>query len=145
MIDATEWHEYEALKYEIGALRAHPEIQGYVITEFTDVNWEANGLLDMWRHPKAFGEALSRLQQDDLLILRGDKRNYKDGRDGGGGRLHFALWPRGPGGRESGLASGRNLARRQPAGDCHALRRARPRWGRFASPLPPAPRPSNGF
>ena len=60
-------------------LRAHPEIQGYVITEFTDVNWEANGLLDMWRHPKAFGEALSRLQQDDLLILRGDKRNYKAG------------------------------------------------------------------
>ena len=77
--DATEWHEYEALKYEIGALRAHTEIQGYVITEFTDVNWEANGLLDMWRHPKAFGEALGRLQQDDLLILRGDQRNYKTG------------------------------------------------------------------
>ena len=50
--DATEWHEYEALKYELGALRAHSEIQGYVITEFTDLNWEANGLLDMWRHPK---------------------------------------------------------------------------------------------
>jgi len=75
--DATQWHEYEALKYEIGDLRAHPEIQGYVITEFTDVNWEANGLLDMWRHPKAFGEALNRQQQDDLLVLRGDKRNYK--------------------------------------------------------------------
>jgi hypothetical protein len=79
LIDATEWHEYEALKYEIGALRVHPEIQGYVITEFTDVNWEANGLLDMWRHPKAFGQALNRLQQDDLLVLRGDKRNYQTG------------------------------------------------------------------
>jgi len=77
--EATEWHEYEALKYEIGALRAHSEIQGYVITEFTDLNWEANGLLDMWRHPKAFGEALNGLQQDDLLILRGDGRNYKTG------------------------------------------------------------------
>ncbi len=75
--EATEWDEYQALKCEIGALRAHPEIQGYVITEFTDLNWEANGLLDMWRHPKAFGEALSRQQQDDLLVLRGDKRNYK--------------------------------------------------------------------
>jgi hypothetical protein len=75
--EATEWHEFQALKYEIEALRAHPEIQGYVITEFTDLNWEANGLLDMWRHPKAFGEALSRQQQDDLLVLRGDKRNYK--------------------------------------------------------------------
>lgn len=79
LCEATEWHEYEALNYEIGALRMHPEIQGYVITEFTDVNWEANGLLDMWRHPKAFGEALNRLQQDDLLVLRGDKRNYKSG------------------------------------------------------------------
>ena len=75
--DATQWHEFEALKYEIGALRAHPEIQGYVITEFTDLNWEANGLLDMWRHPKVFSEALNRLQQDDLLVLRSDKRNYK--------------------------------------------------------------------
>jgi hypothetical protein len=77
--EATEWHEFEALKYEIGDLRAHPEIQGYVITEFTDLNWEANGLLDMWRHPKAFGEALNRQQQDDLLVLRTDKRNYKAG------------------------------------------------------------------
>jgi len=79
LIDATEWHEYEALKYEIGALRAHSDIQGYVITEFTDVNWEANGLLDMWRNPKAFGEALNRLQRDDLLVLRSDQRNHKAG------------------------------------------------------------------
>jgi len=77
--DSTEWHEYDALNYEIGALRAHTEIQGYVITEFTDVTWEANGLLDMWRRPKAFGEAVSRLQQDDLLVLRTDKRNYHMG------------------------------------------------------------------
>ena len=79
LIDATEWHEYDALNYEIGSLRMHSDIQGYVITEFTDVNWEANGLLDMWRHPKVFGEALGKLQQDDLLVLRTDKRNYKEG------------------------------------------------------------------
>ena len=47
-----------------------------MITEFTDVNWEANGLLDMWRHPKVFADDLARLQQDDLLVLRTDKRNY---------------------------------------------------------------------
>jgi hypothetical protein len=79
LCDATEGHEYAALKYEIATLRAHSEIQGYVITEFTDVNWEANGLLDMWRRPKAFGEALNRLQQDDLLVLRTDTRNYTMG------------------------------------------------------------------
>lgn len=79
LIDATQWHEYNALNYEIGALRVHPELQGYVITEFTDVNWEANGLLDMWRQPKVFGGELAKLQQDDLLVLRTDKRNYKTG------------------------------------------------------------------
>jgi hypothetical protein len=77
--DATEWHEYTALKYEIEALRARPEIQGYVITEFTDLNWEANGLLDLWRHPKVFADALGRLQQDDLLMLRSEKPNYVTG------------------------------------------------------------------
>ncbi len=79
LIDATEWHEYDSLKYEIAELRAHTEIQGYVVTEFTDVNWETNGLLDMWRHPKVFGDALARLQQDDLIVLRTDGRNYKVG------------------------------------------------------------------
>ncbi len=79
LVEATEWHEYESLKYEIGDLRAHTEFQGYVITEFTDVNWEANGLLDMWRHPKAFGDELNRIQQDDVVILRADQRNYKPG------------------------------------------------------------------
>src|SRR3972149_4324248 len=53
LIEDTQWHQYRALKSEIESLRARPEIQGYVITEFTDVNWEANGLLDMWRRPKA--------------------------------------------------------------------------------------------
>lgn len=77
--EATQWHEYAALKYEIEALRAHPEIQGYVITEFTDVNWEANGLLDMWRHPKIYADSLSRLQRDDLLVLRSEKRNFTVG------------------------------------------------------------------
>ena len=77
--EATEWHEFESLKYEIGELRSHPEIQGYVITEFTDVNWEANGLLDMWRNPKIFGDTLLTLQQDDFVALHSDKRNYKSG------------------------------------------------------------------
>jgi hypothetical protein len=76
---ATEWHEYDALKCEIEALRAHTRMQGYVVTEFTDLNWEANGLLDMWRQPKVFADALSRLQQDDLLVLRTEKQNYSTG------------------------------------------------------------------
>ena len=76
LTDVTEWHEYAALKYEIESIRSHPEIQGYVITEFTDVNWESNGLLDMWRNPKAFADSLGKLQRDDMVVLRTEKRNY---------------------------------------------------------------------
>ena len=77
--EATQWQQFRALKYEIESLRLHPEIQGYVITEFTDLNWEANGLLDMWRRPKVYADALSRLQQDDLILARADKRNLTTG------------------------------------------------------------------
>lgn len=76
LAEGTQWHEYQSLKYEIESLRIRPEIQGYVITEFTDVNWECNGLLDMWRHPKVYAEALSKLQQDDLVVARAEKRNF---------------------------------------------------------------------
>ncbi|HEV2352374.1 MAG TPA: glycoside hydrolase family 2 TIM barrel-domain containing protein [Terriglobia bacterium] len=79
LADATQWHEFESLKYEIGSLRMHPEMQGYVITEFTDINWESNGLLDMWRHPKVFGGALAKIQQNDLVVARADRRNFTSG------------------------------------------------------------------
>jgi len=79
LTDATEWHEYASLKYEIESLRSHPQIQGYVITEFTDVNWESNGLLDIWRNAKAFAASLGKLQRDDVVTLRTEKRNYFPG------------------------------------------------------------------
>lgn len=77
--DATQEHEYQSLKYEIESLRSHAEIQGYVITEFTDINWESNGLLDMWRHPKVAGGKLGPLQADDLITARVPKRNFVSG------------------------------------------------------------------
>jgi hypothetical protein len=86
---ATQQHEYQTLKYEIETLRLRPEIQGYVITQFTDVNWESNGLLDMWRNPKAFGRQLAQLQQDDLVIVRPAKYNFLAG-DQAEADLHFS-------------------------------------------------------
>lgn len=79
LADATQEQQYQALKYEIESLRAQNEMQGYVITEFTDVNWESNGLLDMWRKPKAYADRLAALQQDDLLVARAEKRNLETG------------------------------------------------------------------
>ncbi len=77
--EATEWHQFQALRYEIGSLRMHSQIQGYVITEFCDTNWESNGLLDVWRNPKVYSADLAALQRDDLLILRAGQRNFYPG------------------------------------------------------------------
>ncbi|MDT5157544.1 MAG: hypothetical protein QOH51_1901 [Acidobacteriota bacterium] len=79
LADATEWHQFVSLKHEIEEIRRYASVQGYVITEFTDINWEANGLLSMWREPKAYAAELSKIQQDDLVMARTDKRNYTSG------------------------------------------------------------------
>ena len=76
---ATEKHEYLALKYEIEQMRQRDTIQGYVITELTDANWEANGLMSMWRRPKIFSEDLGKLQQDDLVMANFATHNFTAG------------------------------------------------------------------
>jgi len=76
---ATQTHEFNSLKYEIASLRMHSSIQGYVITELTDVMWEANGLMDIWRHPKNFSADLGVAQQDDVVLVRPARHNYFDG------------------------------------------------------------------
>ncbi len=60
-------------------MRASPAIQGYCITGMTDVHWEVNGLLDMWRNEKVFADELAKLQQPDLLVARFATRNFYSG------------------------------------------------------------------
>ena len=69
----AEWRQFQSLKHEIETIRRHGAIRGYVITEFTDINWEANGLMNMWRQPKVYGELLADLQQDDVLLPSVDR------------------------------------------------------------------------
>jgi Glycosyl hydrolases family 2, sugar binding domain/Glycosyl hydrolases family 2 len=76
---ATQWHQFLSLKHEIEEIRRYPSIQGYVITEFTDINWEANGLLSMWRQPKAYAAELAKLQQPDVVMARTNKKNFSSG------------------------------------------------------------------
>ncbi|HEU0292894.1 MAG TPA: glycoside hydrolase family 2 TIM barrel-domain containing protein, partial [Anaerolineales bacterium] len=66
--EASQHLQFDALKYEIEQMRRHESIQGYVITEFTDVHWECNGLLDMYRNPKAYHARLKEINADDVLI-----------------------------------------------------------------------------
>ena len=68
LAQASQWQEWISLKYEIEEMRKHPQIVGYVITEFTDLNWESNGLLDMCRNYKAFYDELPFVQAQDVII-----------------------------------------------------------------------------
>jgi hypothetical protein len=67
---ATQRHQWRSLKYEIEEIRKHAPIQGYTITEFTDLNWECNGLLDMYRNLKVYAADMAKLQQQDVVLAR---------------------------------------------------------------------------
>jgi hypothetical protein len=70
LIQSSQVAQYEALKHEIETIRMSPALRGYVITEFTDINWESNGLLDMWRQKKFAARHLAEIQQQDVIIPR---------------------------------------------------------------------------
>lgn len=70
LADASQEQEWLSLKWEIEEMRLHPQVAGYVITEFTDINWECNGLLDMARNEKVFFHRLADIQQPDIIIPR---------------------------------------------------------------------------
>ncbi len=68
-VDAAQELQYRALKFQIETLRWQP-ISGYVITELNDVQWEANGLMDVRNNPRAFAGRLANLQQPWLAVAR---------------------------------------------------------------------------
>ena len=76
LAEESQRAQFNALKYEIEKIRMSPAIQGYVITEFTDINWESNGLLDMWRNFKVYSDDLPLIQKQDVIIPRPIKYNY---------------------------------------------------------------------
>jgi hypothetical protein len=76
---ATQRHQWSSLKYEIESIRAQSPIQGYTITEFTDLNWECNGLLDTYRNTKVYAPELARLQQQDVIFARLPEVNFASG------------------------------------------------------------------
>lgn len=65
----AQLNQLMGLKYQIEKIRMAPEITGYVITEFSDIAWEANGLLDYNRAPKAFYPYIKMLNSKILGII----------------------------------------------------------------------------
>ena len=78
-IDAAQWYQFGNLKYEIEVMRQHPSIQGYVITEFTDVHWESNGLLDMNRNPRVFHGDFPTINADIVIAPRLERYSVRAG------------------------------------------------------------------
>ncbi|MCA1553939.1 MAG: beta galactosidase jelly roll domain-containing protein, partial [Chloroflexi bacterium] len=68
LVVASQRMQYGALKYQIEQMRKFPSIVGYIITEFTDVHWESNGLLDMCRNPKSFYDVIAEINDADSLV-----------------------------------------------------------------------------
>lgn len=67
----TQEHMARSLHYEISTMRLHKAIAGYIITEFTDVHWECNGLLTMQRQVKHHLDPLLKdVNQDQVVALR---------------------------------------------------------------------------
>jgi hypothetical protein len=69
-IEDTQWHQFNALKFEIEEMRRHASIQGYVITELTDLHWEANGLMDMERNTRAYHNRFHEINADVVIVPR---------------------------------------------------------------------------
>jgi hypothetical protein len=67
------------LKYEIEELRRHASIQGYVITELTDIYWESNGLMDMERNLRVFHEPFAHVNADLVIIPSFERWAYWQG------------------------------------------------------------------
>jgi hypothetical protein len=75
----SQEHQFESLKAQIEDLRLHPDLGGYVVTEFTDVHWEANGLLDLRRNRKTFHDRLRSVTGQTVIVGRPRHTRYRSG------------------------------------------------------------------
>jgi hypothetical protein len=112
-VEAAQWQQHRALKYQIETMRRHPAFAGYVITEFTDCHWESNGLLDMRRNPRVFHDAFAAINAETVVVPGCERLAYWWGEPirvglaaahGGGERLRDARlrWRCGPAAGEAG-------------------------------------------
>lgn len=75
LTDASQRRMRRAVKSLIEEMRKHPAINGYVVTEFTDVEWETNGWLDYSRDYKAGMERAKEFNGSLVVMVDGGKRN----------------------------------------------------------------------
>jgi hypothetical protein len=78
-IEAVQWYQFANLRYEIETMRSHASIMGYVITELTDVHWEANGLMDIERNPRVFHDVFGQINTDIVIVPRPTRYSARSG------------------------------------------------------------------
>ncbi len=79
-IRVSQEHMAASLHYEISSMRLQPAIAGYIITEFTDVHWECNGLLTLRRDVKAgLAEVFTPINQDKVVMVRPQRWSGRPG------------------------------------------------------------------
>jgi len=78
-VEAAQWQQFRALKYQIEVMRRYAQIAGYVITAFTDTHWESNGLLDMRRNRRVFHDIFHMINADVVIVPRWQRRAYRSG------------------------------------------------------------------
>ncbi len=78
-IESTQWQQFRALKYQIEIMRSKEALAGYVITEFTDVHWESNGLLDMRRNERVFHQSFRSINADTVIVPLWQRLSYWSG------------------------------------------------------------------
>jgi hypothetical protein len=65
---ASQAIQFQAVQHQVNFTRRAATIQGYVITELTDLHWEANGMLDFARNPKSHFPRWREINSLDLVI-----------------------------------------------------------------------------
>ena len=70
LVTALHKAQLVANRYQTTSIRLRPEISGYVLTQLSDVQWEANGLFDMNRTPKRFTQEFALSNADFCIALR---------------------------------------------------------------------------
>ncbi|HEY9424844.1 MAG TPA: sugar-binding domain-containing protein [Microterricola sp.] len=78
-VDSVQHAQMVANRYQTGSIRSRPEIAGYVLTQLSDVQWEANGLLDANRTPKAYNDDFALANGEFAIVLRPERYSSTPG------------------------------------------------------------------
>ncbi|WP_306060586.1 glycoside hydrolase family 2 protein [Natronococcus wangiae] len=79
LAEAWQRREFRSNEDVVEQMRADEGIAGYVITEFTDIEWEFNGMLDYRREEKVFHDDFARINDDVLVSVEVDSHALRAG------------------------------------------------------------------